>query len=82
MKKAEKYTNKFPYEDLLPAIDEKEIQGIVNNCDYTIEANIIAEADDMIDAEVNTADAIVFFQMGYEAAKERLEEVLVPQGNI
>jgi hypothetical protein len=36
----------------------------------------------MIDAEVNTADAIVFFQMGYEAAKERLEEVLVPQGNI
>jgi len=84
MKKSEYYQNKFPLEDILPEIDEKSVNDIVNNCDYTFEADRIAIADfpDIPQAKVNTADAIVFYQMGYEDAKNRIEKALKPINTI
>lgn len=77
MKKSEYYQNLYPYEDILPELDEKEISDCVSDCDYTIEANKICEAD-KIDNKVNIADAIVFFQMGYKEAKDRVCKCLIP----
>jgi hypothetical protein len=81
MKNAEVYTNRFPLEPLLPILDEKEVQTIVNDCDYTFESNRICEAD-KIDNKVNTADAVVFYQMGYEAARKVIESKLEPSKTI
>jgi len=71
----EYFQNIYPFEALLPDIKEEEIQGIVKDCDYTYEANLICEADN-IDNEVNIPDAIVFYKMGYMAAQERIEKIL------
>ncbi len=80
MKISEYYKNKFPLEQLFPDPNETEVQDIINNCDYTIEANRIARTDFPDDpaCQINTADAAVFYIMGYEAAKERIESVLEP----
>ena len=80
MKTSEYYKNKFPFEPLLPDLNETEVQDIINNCDYTIEANRIAGTDFPDDpaCQINTADAAVFYIMGYEAAKERTGLVLEP----
>ena len=77
LKKSEFYKNRFPLEDLIPVIDEAEVQDIVVNCDYTFEANRICDADKS-DNKVNTADAAVFFQMGYEYYIKILSEKLTP----
>jgi precorrin-6B methylase 1 len=76
MKKSEIYINEYPLEDLLPELDEKEVGKIVNSCDYNIEASQIAKEMNM--PEVNDADAVVFYTMGYEAAKKVLEKKLKP----
>ena len=56
-----------------------KVQDIVKNCDYTIEANKIAKADHFGDiSRVNTADAAVFFQMGYEQAISEINKRLIP----
>lgn len=77
MKLSEKYLNLFPLEPLLPDLNEKEVQDIVNNCDYTYEADKICEADG-IDNKVNIADATVFYIMGYEAARDIIIKKLKP----
>lgn len=69
------FENNYPLEDILPDLKEEDAQYIVNNCDYTYEANQICEKDD-IDNKVNTADAMVFYMMGYEAAQHRINKVL------
>jgi hypothetical protein len=78
MKKYEYYQNKFPYEDIIPELDELKVQEIVRDCDYTIEANKISAADFPYEptVKVNTADAAVFYKMGYDAAKEQIEKYL------
>ena len=79
MKNAEYYQNKFPLENIIPTISEKEIQDIVNNCDYTIEADSITDNDHLGDQfYVNTADAAVFFEMGYQKAIDEIEKRLIP----
>ena len=79
MKKSEYYQNKFPLEDVIPKISEKEIQDIVNWCDYRIEADLITKYDEMGDElRVNTADAAVFFEMGYQKAIDEIEKRLIP----
>ena len=75
--KGEHFINQYPLEELLPTPSEEEIQEIVNNCDYTYEANMICEKDD-IDNMVNIADAIVFYDMGYKAAQDRINRILKP----
>lgn len=76
----EYYESKYPYEKLLPELDESEIEEIVSNCDYTFVANQIAINDYPNDpmTKVNTADAVVFYMMGYNAAKKRIDEILEP----
>ena len=76
MKKSEFFKSLFPLEDLLTKPKEIDVQDIVNYCDYTIEANKVAKADDL--PTVNTADAAVFYEMGYEAAMREIEKILVP----
>jgi hypothetical protein len=79
MKKSEWYKNQYPLEDILPELNEKEVEQIVSNCDYRIEADKIVAADNFGEIScVNTADAVVFYKMGYEAAIERIEKVLKP----
>jgi hypothetical protein len=80
MKKSEYYKNEFPYDDIIPELDERKVQEIVNECDYTHEANLIALADfpETPQAKVNTADAAVFYKMGYDAAKYQIEKALKP----
>lgn len=75
MKPAEKYENLFPLEPLLPDLNDNAVQDIVNNCDYTDEADRICDIDG-IDNKVNIADAIVFYIMGYEAAREEINKKL------
>lgn len=76
---SEYYQNQFPCEKLLPALDEREVESIVKECDYTHEANLIAEDTfGNSDNNVNTADATTFYIMGYNAAVERLNKVLKP----
>lgn len=77
MKIAETYKSRFPLEKLLPPLDEKFVQETVNDCDYTWEANKICVAD-KIDNKVNTADAAVFFEMGYNYAVAEIERKLEP----
>jgi hypothetical protein len=77
MKIIEFYRNKYPLEKLLPDLDEKDIQDIVNNHGYTIEADEITKKHGMTNF-VNTADAMVFYAMGYEAAQKRIKEILEP----
>lgn len=67
MKKSEYYQNEFPYDDILPELDELKVQEIVRDCDYTVEAN-----------KISAADAAVFYKMGYDAAKEEIEKALKP----
>lgn len=80
MKISETYRNRFPLEELLPTPVETDVEQIVANCDYTWEADKVSMADFPDDpmARVNTADATVFFLVGYEAARKRLEEILQP----
>lgn len=73
------FINIFPLEKLLPDLDECDINAIVSNCDYTIEADQIAESHNMHCCKVNIADAIVFYRMGYEAAQERINMILKPE---
>jgi hypothetical protein len=77
MKQSEYYQNRFPYENMLPELNEKDVNIIVRDCDYTWESNRICEAD-KIDNKVNTADAVVFYTMGYEAAVKEIESRLIP----
>lgn len=77
MKPSERYISKYPLEKLLPSLDEKFIKEQVKNCDYTIEADNICQAD-KIDNKVNIADATVFFQMGYQYAANEIERKLEP----
>lgn len=70
MKNAEVYTNRFPLEPLLPCLDEKEVQEFVNNCEYTFECNKIADIHGSIEQRINTADAVEFYKLGYEAARK------------
>jgi hypothetical protein len=81
--KAELFKNEYPLEDILPDLNKSEVQDYVNNCDYTIDCNIIARSDfpDNPMAKVNTADAIEFYKMGYKAAQERINKVLKPYNN-
>ena len=75
----EYYQNLFPCEKILPPLDEKEVEQIVKECDYTHEANLISEDTfGNSDYNVNTADATTFYMMGYNAAIERLSKVLKP----
>lgn len=76
MKPSEHYQNLFPLEPLLPDLDEMEVQVLVMTCDYTIEADEIAEEDEIPNGGVNTADATVFYMMGYERAQKELEKKL------
>lgn len=77
--KGEKFINEYPFEDLLPELDEKQILGIVKNCEYTIEADRVTIADKYGKImKVNITDAKVFYRMGYEAAKQRIESILKP----
>ena len=78
MKLSEYYKNEFPLEQLLPDLDEKEVQKIVKNCSYRIEADMIAQDMAIEGTMVNQADAVVFYKMGYEAAQERLNLILKP----
>ena len=77
MKKAEYYINLFPLEDLLPKLDETEVQEIVRDCDYTFEANKICQLQGF-DNNVNSLDAMVFYEMGYQAAYEVVKKKLKP----
>ena len=77
MKKAEYYINLFPLEDLLPKLDETEVQEIVRDCDYTFEANKICQLQGF-DNKVNSLDAMVFYEMGYQAAYEVVKKKLKP----
>ena len=76
---SEYYQNQFPCEKLLTALDEREVESIVKECDYTHEANLISE-NTFGDSNynVNIADATTFYMMGYNAAVERLNKVLKP----
>lgn len=76
--KGEYFKNEFPLEHLLPEVTEEESKEIVMNCSYTIECNLIADADDMPECKVNDVDASVFYRMGWEAAQQRLNKILKP----
>jgi hypothetical protein len=80
MKPSEFYRSKFPLEAILPPLSEKEAKQIVRECDYTQEADTIAAKDfpGRRKYKVNKADAAVFYQMGYQAAMERIAQVLEP----
>lgn len=83
MKPSEFYRSKFPLEDILPPLNEKEVKEIVTECDYTQEADTIAANDFPGEPKykVNRADAAVFYQMGYDAARERIDKILEPFQN-
>jgi hypothetical protein len=79
MNSSELYRNQFPLEQLLPDLDYDETVKIISESDYTIESDKIAIKDNFPESmRVNQADAIVFYHMGYEAARERIEKVLIP----
>jgi hypothetical protein len=79
MKNSELYRNEYPLESILPELDYDEVTNIIAECDYTIESDRIAVNDNFPESmKVNQADAIVFYHMGYEAARRRLERVLIP----
>lgn len=71
-----KYENLYPYEKLLPDLEENAIQEIVESNDYTIEANEIADSMNEQGLEVNIPDAIVFFRLGYEYARNEINKKL------
>ena len=68
-------TNGLHLEKLLPELDEREVEIIIECCNYVFEVARISEADNL-NYEVNEADALVFYMMGYEAAQKRINEVL------
>lgn len=80
MKTSQFYESAFPLEQVLPDLQELEVQEIVKNCDYTIEGNIVTQNTfpDNPELKINQADAVVFYKMGYEAAQERVKEILKP----
>jgi hypothetical protein len=75
MKELTYFKNKFPLEPLLPELKESEIRDIVEECDYTIEANEISNHD-KLNNEVNIPDAVIFYNMGYYRAKQEIERKL------
>lgn len=79
MKISEIYKSEFQLEPLLPDLEEKEVQEIVRTCNCVFECDKIVKADDFPETKrVNQADAVVFYQMGYEAAQERINKILKP----
>ena len=78
MKKSEHYENNFPLEHLLPELGDEDVEFIINNYDYIIESNRIAESDGMSESKVNTADAAAFFKFGYDHAQDIVERKLKP----
>ena len=78
MKQSQFYENIYPFEPLFPDLNETEVTQMLADCDYIFEANKIASADfpDEPFAKINLADAFAFYQMGYNAAKERIEKCL------
>jgi len=77
LKRSQYYENIYPEEDIKPRLSERDIADIVANCDYRIEADAICEHDN-IDNKVNTADAEVFFTIGYNTAYEEIFKQLKP----
>jgi hypothetical protein len=83
MKVYEYYRNEFPLENPFKLLDENEVQEIINNCDYTIECDKISAINfpEHPEFKINTADAIVFYMMGYNSAIEKFKKIFTAHEN-
>ena len=79
--KCEKFINQFPLEEILPEISQREINELVKNSSYVKDVKRICKGfkeKSLRNYTVNLSDAATFFEMGYNAAVERINKVLKP----